>query len=55
MAAENKRQSTVPKVAVALPKADGAQSPAQSVSQEAALHAAVGSRLDRIVNAQYIY
>lgn len=43
MSSENKRQSTV-KVPVALPKTDGAQSPAQMIPQEAALYAAVGSR-----------
>ncbi|KAK5085377.1 hypothetical protein LTR05_004661 [Lithohypha guttulata] len=45
MASESKRQSSAPKVAVALPKTDGTQSPAQMVSHEAALHAAIGSRV----------
>ena len=44
MASENKRQSAAVKVPVALPKTDGTQSPGQMVPQEAALHAAVGSR-----------
>ncbi|KAK5946654.1 hypothetical protein PMZ80_000797 [Knufia obscura] len=43
--ASDKRSSAVPKVPVALPKTDGAQSTAQMVPQEAALHAAVGSRV----------
>lgn len=44
MASENKRQSAAVKVPVALPKTDGTQSPGQMIPQEAALHAAVGSR-----------
>lgn len=47
--ASDKRSSAVPKVPVALPKTDGAQSAASTqmvpqLPQEAALHAAVGSR-----------
>jgi len=47
--ASDKRSGTVPKVPVALPKTDGAPSAAGAqmtpqVPQEAALHAAVGSR-----------
>ena len=44
MASENKRQSTATKVPIALPKTDGVPAAAQMVPQEAALHAAVGSR-----------
>lgn len=47
MATENKRQSTANKVSVALPKTttDPSPSTAQMVPQEAALHAAIGSRV----------
>lgn len=50
--ASDKRSNATPKVPVALPKTDGAQSAAYLIPQEAALHAVVGSRYVLAVHRQ---